>query len=218
MWKPPKDLDTECVALCVAMNSLPGIVTESSCSGHGKQPYRIWFRVTDFDKRGFITLARCTCPRYYPFPFVIKVDHGDVHPIGFLLEGPRACFKKADLLANEITKHVLDRTPGYNILSDRMPKPMRKLHGHAVPAFWAEPKAASGWLKAAGWSLARGRARKGRANIPAPQPDQLYDLHDVATVADLAASDVVRQIVAWAKKSDAAGSSRMMDVQLRGLS
>ena len=95
---------------------------------------------------------------------------------------------------------------------------MRKLHGHAVPAFWAEPKAASGWLKAAGWSLARGRARKGRANIPAPQPDQLYDPTTSRPSPILAASDVVRQIVAWAKKSDAAGSSRMMDVQLMGLS
>jgi hypothetical protein len=34
-WKPPTDLDPECLALCVAMNKLPGIQTTNSCCGHG---------------------------------------------------------------------------------------------------------------------------------------------------------------------------------------
>ena len=44
-WVPPEDMDEECIALCVAMNKLPGISTIESCCGHGKYPYR------DFSKR-----------------------------------------------------------------------------------------------------------------------------------------------------------------------
>lgn len=35
-------LDKECEKLCDALNSIPGIVTCSSCCGHGEYPYRIW--------------------------------------------------------------------------------------------------------------------------------------------------------------------------------
>jgi hypothetical protein len=36
-------MDEECITLCDAMNSLPGIETLESCCGHGKNEYRIWF-------------------------------------------------------------------------------------------------------------------------------------------------------------------------------
>lgn len=42
-WPPP-DIDKECVALCEAMNALPGIRTIESCCGHGERPFRIWFK------------------------------------------------------------------------------------------------------------------------------------------------------------------------------
>ena len=41
-----EQLDPEVVALCEALNTLPGIETVSSCCGHGQRPYRIWFIVT----------------------------------------------------------------------------------------------------------------------------------------------------------------------------
>jgi hypothetical protein len=89
-WKPPPDIDKPCVALSTAMNQLPGIQTTESCCGHGTEPYRIWFRVTDFAARGLLTLARCTCPRYYDSPFKILLNHGDTPEgqVSFLLEGP----------------------------------------------------------------------------------------------------------------------------------
>ncbi len=115
-WRPPKDLDPEVRALCIAMNRLPGIVTMESCCGHRKTPFHIWFRVTNFQARGLITLARCTCPRYYATPFEIKLSHGDITQVGFLLEGPKGSFREADKLARILTDHILDRTKGYNIL------------------------------------------------------------------------------------------------------
>jgi hypothetical protein len=36
-------MDPECVPLCDALNALSDIETISSCSGHGSNPFRIWF-------------------------------------------------------------------------------------------------------------------------------------------------------------------------------
>ncbi len=41
------NMDPECVRLCDAMNAFPGIRTVESCCGHGKKPYRIWFKARD---------------------------------------------------------------------------------------------------------------------------------------------------------------------------
>ena len=39
----PEDIDQECIPLCDALNSLPGISTISSCCGHREHPHRIFF-------------------------------------------------------------------------------------------------------------------------------------------------------------------------------
>ncbi len=44
-WKPPSRLDPECLALCEALNSIPSLETHESCCGHGRDSFRIWFRV-----------------------------------------------------------------------------------------------------------------------------------------------------------------------------
>lgn len=36
-------MDKECVAICDALNALPGVETIESCCGHFKNSYRIWF-------------------------------------------------------------------------------------------------------------------------------------------------------------------------------
>ena len=38
------DIDTELVHLCDAMNTIPGLKTFESCSGHGERNIRIYFR------------------------------------------------------------------------------------------------------------------------------------------------------------------------------
>lgn len=42
-------MDWECVNLCDAMNSLPGIITDESCCGHGRNPFIIYFRAETTD-------------------------------------------------------------------------------------------------------------------------------------------------------------------------
>lgn len=38
------NMDPECIDLCNALNEIPGIETISSCCGHGKDGFAIWFR------------------------------------------------------------------------------------------------------------------------------------------------------------------------------
>lgn len=42
----PTDMDVECIDICTALNELPGIETVESCCGHGKRPFRIFFRAS----------------------------------------------------------------------------------------------------------------------------------------------------------------------------
>lgn len=42
----PPDMDSECIALCRAMNRFPGIKTHDSCCGHGEKPFSVWFTAT----------------------------------------------------------------------------------------------------------------------------------------------------------------------------
>jgi hypothetical protein len=37
-------MDAECIPICDALNSLPGITTFESCCGHGKERHVIFFR------------------------------------------------------------------------------------------------------------------------------------------------------------------------------
>lgn len=93
-WTPPSGMDSEIIDLCVAMNALPGIVTVESCSGHYRDPIRVWFALdyTEDYHRGLLLLARVTCPRYAPSGWRIEIYHDDVRPLAFMLEGPAGAF------------------------------------------------------------------------------------------------------------------------------
>lgn len=58
-------MDSECVKLCDILGSLPGIETTESCCGHGRGPFRIFFRSSDW--RGITFLARCMDKRYWEY-------------------------------------------------------------------------------------------------------------------------------------------------------
>ena len=44
---PIDGMDKECIELCKAINSIPGLQTTESCCGHKENPFRIFFKVTD---------------------------------------------------------------------------------------------------------------------------------------------------------------------------
>jgi hypothetical protein len=44
------EMDPECVALCDAINQIPGIETVESCCGHGEETFKVWFIVENMAK------------------------------------------------------------------------------------------------------------------------------------------------------------------------
>jgi len=76
----PKDMDPECIPLCDALNSIPGIRTEESCSGHGQHPFKIWFRLRDHAKVKFLNVvARVFDRRYGGMPdWTCELDCSDL--------------------------------------------------------------------------------------------------------------------------------------------
>ena len=135
-WVAPVDMDLECKRLCIALNGLPGIETDESCCGHGAEPYRIWFSVTDYTRRGFLFLSRLMCTRYYNFPeWQVTLQHSDSigftrkggwKQVNYLLEGPpggytfdgkpEAGFAEAERMAEIIERHISRKELGYNLL------------------------------------------------------------------------------------------------------
>jgi len=78
-------MDKECIDLCNAMNSLPGIETTESCCGHGASPFMIFFRVHD-SKEGLFFLTRCADRRYWKYGYLwtITLKVGDMYENGYL--------------------------------------------------------------------------------------------------------------------------------------
>lgn len=72
-------MDVECIPLCNALNSLPGIETLESCCGHTKKPFAIWFRCNSELSLRF--LGRCIDRRYWKYGnnWRIELDNSDVN-------------------------------------------------------------------------------------------------------------------------------------------
>lgn len=103
-------MDSECVELCDALNSCPGIKTSESCCGHGKTPFRVWFSV-ECPLTGLFFVTRCCDRRYWEhgheWSLTLSVGDlmkDDVLPIGFLLQsavlGEEANLQAIDLVRN----------------------------------------------------------------------------------------------------------------------
>jgi hypothetical protein len=56
------NIDSECVDLCRALNSIPGIGTLESCCGHGRGSFSVWFYAESFE--GLFIIGRVLDRRY----------------------------------------------------------------------------------------------------------------------------------------------------------
>lgn len=68
-------MDPECILLCDALNSLPGVETFESCCGHSLEPYRIYFKVSDL--RGLRILGRVCSRNYSSGLWRVIIDNSD---------------------------------------------------------------------------------------------------------------------------------------------
>lgn len=98
----PDDVDKECVPLCNAINSIPGLRTISSCCGHGERPFSIWFVVDEM--RGLARLLEPVepCESCNPLGITgwgIKVESNAGSGVTFVLNGPLGKYDEADKIA-----------------------------------------------------------------------------------------------------------------------
>lgn len=97
-------MDKECIALCDAMNLIPGITTIESCCGHGKEPYRIFFVVEDFEDLPDLLYWIDYCHSGVKnWDCKIITDCGR-SPISFIIEGPIGDYDASYVIAKAITK------------------------------------------------------------------------------------------------------------------
>lgn len=66
--KYPNDMDPECIPICNALNAIPGIRTTESCYGHGREPFRVFFRLVDRRKVRYLSVVARAFSRNYGVP------------------------------------------------------------------------------------------------------------------------------------------------------
>lgn len=98
----PPDMDPQCIKLCDAMNALKGITTFESCCGHGRSPFRIYFRVDDLKNLPPLLYWFDSCHSGYTgWKVYVTTDCG-MSPATFVVEGPVGAFEEADQIALKI--------------------------------------------------------------------------------------------------------------------
>ncbi len=100
------DMDQEVIALCVALNRMPGVQTDSSCCGHGNRPYGIFFTVKDQEDLVPICYYLDPCHVGYTGWSVTARSDCGMSPISFLLEGPVGAYAASEDIARHINEWV----------------------------------------------------------------------------------------------------------------
>lgn len=111
--------DPGVVALCDAINAVPGLRTTSSCEGHGEHPLRVWLEADSV--RALFPLARACSRNYYGCRLrcLAQITDLPATPVIFLVEsldvGP-AALAEADRCAAavlEVLTHPGVRKRGF---------------------------------------------------------------------------------------------------------
>ena len=100
-----ESLDEEVIALVHALNRFEGINTISSCCGHGKSPFCIWFKAELLEDLPPIIYLfdKCHCG-FWGWKVEVITDCAE-SPVTFMIEGPVGAYDEA----NEIAKIMVKR-------------------------------------------------------------------------------------------------------------
>ena len=76
----PYGINSACIDMYYLLNRLPGVETFESCSGHGKNPFSMWFFCDNIDTLS--RLGRAVSPNYSDGNWEIVIDTTDTNPRG----------------------------------------------------------------------------------------------------------------------------------------
>lgn len=96
------ELDQECINLCKAINSIPGIETVESCCGHGESPYLIWIRVRNVGMLPHLTYWLDGCHSGLNGWRLEVYTNCDKSHNCWMIEGPSCAYDEADKIAELI--------------------------------------------------------------------------------------------------------------------
>jgi hypothetical protein len=109
-WEPPDDMDPEVIRLCRAMNLFPGIFTISSCCGHGREPFRIWFMAESVEALPALLYWTDACHTgQYGWIVTAATDCSADH-VTFTLEGPCGGYEAAEVIAKYMREASQERS------------------------------------------------------------------------------------------------------------
>lgn len=91
----PSDMDEQCIELYYLLNSLPDTETYSSCCGHEKNVYMMFFRCYSIDV--LTRLGRAVSKNYSDGNWEIVVDSVDGDPYGCFWLRTKTVLKKEEL-------------------------------------------------------------------------------------------------------------------------
>jgi SAM-dependent methyltransferase len=94
----------------------------------------------------------------------------------------------------DIPHRASSRTDKATMTSKRLPD-----------SFWCDPETAILFLEADGWTIARDRAQRGEASIPAPQVGSRYNLRDLCFEDSVGGTEMLVRIRAWSGRTEACG-------------
>lgn len=109
MMPKPKGMDGPCIRLCKALNGLPGIMTVSSCSGHGQDSFSVFFRADSIKSLYPVTRlldVRYGCPSMNWRCEVVDTDLFETDPVVFVVTSGLLVGKSAYRQANIIAKNI----------------------------------------------------------------------------------------------------------------
>lgn len=102
-------MDVECISLCDAVNKLQGLRTISSCCGHNKDPFSIWFIAEDLKHLPPLLyyLSSCHCG-FWGWRVLVTTDCA-MSPVNFKIEGNIGAYDEANKIAQLIEKYIAEQ-------------------------------------------------------------------------------------------------------------
>lgn len=103
-----KDMDSECVKLCDAINSIPGLITYESCCGHGKDTFRIWFTAKSMKCLRILLYYCMPCHVGFCWDVVAYTDCS-MKPVRFCVRSKSVgdeAYREASLIASKILSFI----------------------------------------------------------------------------------------------------------------